>query len=176
MLQPKARDAGGKGTAGDMCKYFAKPSGCRRGDKCSYSHSMATTWRVGGLSNWLFYGLINSTTPIRVLFRVLISLLTTYLLSPPTLQVWTRRLERGSVLNAGQKRADRKTARWAHQTQSREADMAEISPRLRLQDQFQPRSKVRWQPWLQLLRHLLPQIQSEAVHGHLKPWRKQLSR
>ena len=45
------------------------------------------TWRVGGLSNWLFLGLISTITPIRVSFRVLISLLTTYLLSPPTLQV-----------------------------------------------------------------------------------------
>ena len=41
-LQPKARDAGAKGSAVEMCKYFAKPSGCRRGDKCSYSHSMAS--------------------------------------------------------------------------------------------------------------------------------------
>ena len=48
---------------------------------------MPHTWRVGGLSNWLFKGLISTITPIRVPFRVLISLLTTYLLSPPTLQV-----------------------------------------------------------------------------------------
>ena len=44
-------------------------------------------WRVGGLSNCLFLGLISTITPIRVPFRVLISLLTTCLLSPPTLQV-----------------------------------------------------------------------------------------
>ena len=50
-----------------------------------YSHP---TWRVGGLSNCLFLGLISTITPIRVPFRVLISLLTTYLLSPlKTLQV-----------------------------------------------------------------------------------------
>ena len=42
VLQPKARDAGGRGSAQDMCKYFAKASGCRRGDKCNYSHSMAS--------------------------------------------------------------------------------------------------------------------------------------
>ena len=40
-LQPKARDAGAKGGPGDLCRYFAKASGCRRGDKCNYSHSMA---------------------------------------------------------------------------------------------------------------------------------------
>ena len=50
---------------------------------------MEFAWRVGGLSNWLFLGLISTITPIRVPFRVLISLLTTYLLSPPTLQVGT---------------------------------------------------------------------------------------
>ena len=44
------------------------------------------TWRVGGLSNWFFLGLISTITPIRVPFRVLISLLAIYLLSPPTLQ------------------------------------------------------------------------------------------
>ena len=43
------------------------------------------TWRVGGLSNWLVYGPISTITPIRVSFGVLISLLTTYLLSPQTL-------------------------------------------------------------------------------------------
>ena len=47
-----------------------------------------SAWRVGGLSNCLFSGLISIVTPIRVPFRVLISLLTTYLLSPlKTLQV-----------------------------------------------------------------------------------------
>ena len=51
--------------------------------------SLEITWRVGGLSNCLFWGLISTITPIRVPFRVLISLLTTYLLSPPTLQVQT---------------------------------------------------------------------------------------
>ncbi|OLP87747.1 Retrovirus-related Pol polyprotein from transposon TNT 1-94 [Symbiodinium microadriaticum] len=39
-VSPKARDAN-KGTVnGDLCRYFSKASGCRRGDKCSYSHSM----------------------------------------------------------------------------------------------------------------------------------------
>ena len=45
------------------------------------------TWRVGGLTKWLFCRVISTITTIRVPFRVLISLLTTYLLSPPTLQV-----------------------------------------------------------------------------------------
>ncbi|CAE7856777.1 unnamed protein product [Symbiodinium sp. KB8] len=38
-LQPKARDAGKP--SGELCKYFAKASGCRRGEKCNYSHSMS---------------------------------------------------------------------------------------------------------------------------------------
>ena len=39
-VQPKARDAN-KGTVnGYLCRYFSKASGCRRGDKCSYPHSM----------------------------------------------------------------------------------------------------------------------------------------
>ena len=40
-LQPKAKDAGAKppGTQ-ELCRYFAKASGCRRGDRCTYSHSM----------------------------------------------------------------------------------------------------------------------------------------
>ena len=58
-----------------------------RSVKASGLRFRAYTWRVGGLSNWLFEGLISTITPIRVPFRVLISLLTTYLLSPPTLQV-----------------------------------------------------------------------------------------
>ncbi|CAE7477385.1 unnamed protein product, partial [Symbiodinium sp. CCMP2456] len=41
-LQPKAKDAGQRSTSGDLCRYFAKASGCRRGDKCNYSHSMAS--------------------------------------------------------------------------------------------------------------------------------------
>ncbi|CAE7843057.1 unnamed protein product, partial [Symbiodinium sp. KB8] len=38
-----AKDGGSK-TAGslDLCRYFAKASGCKRGDKCSYSHSMSS--------------------------------------------------------------------------------------------------------------------------------------
>ncbi|CAE7944022.1 GIP [Symbiodinium sp. KB8] len=40
-LQPKARDAGGKtGINAELCKYFSRPGGCRRGEKCTYSHSM----------------------------------------------------------------------------------------------------------------------------------------
>ena len=31
-----------KDKSGEMCRYFAKPSGCKRGEKCSFSHSMAT--------------------------------------------------------------------------------------------------------------------------------------
>ncbi|CAE7365496.1 unnamed protein product [Symbiodinium microadriaticum] len=38
-LQPKARDAGRP--SGELCKYFAKASGCKRGEKCNYSHSMS---------------------------------------------------------------------------------------------------------------------------------------
>ncbi|CAE7562101.1 ycf43, partial [Symbiodinium sp. CCMP2456] len=42
-MQAKARDAGGRGTSsGELCKYFAKASGCRRGDRCTYSHSMSS--------------------------------------------------------------------------------------------------------------------------------------
>ncbi|CAE7831413.1 RE1 [Symbiodinium sp. CCMP2592] len=40
VLQPKARDAGAKPTGSELCRYFAKAGGCRRGEKCSYSHSM----------------------------------------------------------------------------------------------------------------------------------------
>ncbi|CAE6966013.1 RE1 [Symbiodinium sp. CCMP2592] len=41
-LQPKARDAGGKGASGsEVCRYFAKASGCKRGERCSYAHTMA---------------------------------------------------------------------------------------------------------------------------------------
>ncbi|CAE7408333.1 unnamed protein product, partial [Symbiodinium sp. CCMP2456] len=40
-LSPKARDTAGKGQLPDLCRYFAKASGCKRGEKCSYSHSMA---------------------------------------------------------------------------------------------------------------------------------------
>ena len=41
-LQPKARDAGGvKGGSGELCRYFMKSSGCRRGEKCTFSHNMS---------------------------------------------------------------------------------------------------------------------------------------
>ena len=43
-LQPKAKDAA-KPTGGgstELCKYFMKPSGCRRGERCTFSHSMAS--------------------------------------------------------------------------------------------------------------------------------------
>ncbi|OLP97425.1 Retrovirus-related Pol polyprotein from transposon TNT 1-94 [Symbiodinium microadriaticum] len=44
VLQPKAKDAakatGGGG--GELCRYFMKPSGCRRGERCTFSHSMAS--------------------------------------------------------------------------------------------------------------------------------------
>ncbi|CAE7567435.1 hypothetical protein AK812_SmicGene3199 [Symbiodinium microadriaticum] len=39
----KARDGGSKAAGSpDLCRYFAKASGCKRGDKCSYSHSMSS--------------------------------------------------------------------------------------------------------------------------------------
>ena len=37
---PKGREKGGKDT--ELCRYFMKPSGCKRGARCAYSHSMAT--------------------------------------------------------------------------------------------------------------------------------------
>ena len=38
----RAKDAAGKAQASpDLCRYFAKASGCKRGDKCSYSHNMS---------------------------------------------------------------------------------------------------------------------------------------
>ena len=40
-LQPKARDASGKPPRStELCRYFAKASGCKRGDRCTYSHSL----------------------------------------------------------------------------------------------------------------------------------------
>ena len=42
VLQPKARDAGGKGgTTSEVCRYFAKASGCKRGERCSFAHTMS---------------------------------------------------------------------------------------------------------------------------------------
>ena len=42
-LPPKARDAGGKaGVGNELCKYFAKATGCKRGDKCNFSHNMSS--------------------------------------------------------------------------------------------------------------------------------------
>ena len=41
----KAKDAGGKAQAApttELCRYFAKATGCKRGDRCSYSHSMSS--------------------------------------------------------------------------------------------------------------------------------------
>ena len=35
----KTRD---KDRGSELCRYFAKPSGCKRGEKCTYSHSMAS--------------------------------------------------------------------------------------------------------------------------------------
>ena len=41
-LPPKAKDAGGKPSpTQDLCRYFAKACGCKRGDKCNYSHNMS---------------------------------------------------------------------------------------------------------------------------------------
>ena len=45
------------------------------------------TWRVGGVSKQLYYRVMSTITPIRIPFRVSITLRTTYLVSPPTLQV-----------------------------------------------------------------------------------------
>ena len=45
------------------------------------------TWRVGGLSKELLRRVRSIITPVRIPFRVLITPLCTYLLSPPTLQV-----------------------------------------------------------------------------------------
>ena len=40
-LQPKDKDATGTASRStELCRYFAKASGCKRGNKCSYSHSM----------------------------------------------------------------------------------------------------------------------------------------
>ena len=74
--------------------------------------ALVFTWRVGGLSNWLFSGLISTINPIRAPFRVLISLLTTYLLSPPTLQVGESRV---SEMKATVANADKST-RWGTTT------------------------------------------------------------
>ena len=43
-LQPKAKDAArpAGGVSTELCKYFMKPSGCRRGERCTFSHSMAS--------------------------------------------------------------------------------------------------------------------------------------
>ncbi|CAE7771761.1 ycf43 [Symbiodinium sp. CCMP2456] len=43
-LQPKAKDGAARaptGAATELCRYFTKASGCRRGDRCTYSHSMS---------------------------------------------------------------------------------------------------------------------------------------
>ena len=41
-LPPKAKDAGKPtGSSGELCRYFARATGCKRGEKCSFSHSMA---------------------------------------------------------------------------------------------------------------------------------------
>ena len=45
------------------------------------------TLRVGGLSNCVLYRLISIISPVRIRFGVLRTLLSIYLLSPPTLQV-----------------------------------------------------------------------------------------
>ena len=31
-----------KGSSGELCRYFLRPTGCKRGTKCSFSHSMST--------------------------------------------------------------------------------------------------------------------------------------
>ena len=44
VLQPKAKDAAKAtgGGSGELCRYFMQPSGCRRGERCTFSHSMAS--------------------------------------------------------------------------------------------------------------------------------------
>ena len=46
-----------------------------------------STWRVGGLGKQLFYRVISIITPFRIPVSVLVCLLVSHLLSPPTLQV-----------------------------------------------------------------------------------------
>ena len=62
--------------------------------------SFIPAWMVGGLSKGLFYGVISTLTPIRIPLRARISVLITYLLSRPTLQVGIpkplRRMVKGS--------------------------------------------------------------------------------
>ncbi|CAE7305023.1 unnamed protein product [Symbiodinium microadriaticum] len=38
-MKPKIKDK--KKTGEQLCRYFSKPSGCKRGEKCSFSHSMS---------------------------------------------------------------------------------------------------------------------------------------
>ena len=42
VLQPKAKDAAKATSSGsaELCRYFMKPSGCRRGERCTFSHNM----------------------------------------------------------------------------------------------------------------------------------------
>ncbi|CAE7251123.1 unnamed protein product [Symbiodinium sp. CCMP2592] len=39
---PKGGKDKGSGAPVDLCRYFLKPSGCKRGSRCTYSHSMAS--------------------------------------------------------------------------------------------------------------------------------------
>ncbi|CAE7812024.1 unnamed protein product [Symbiodinium sp. CCMP2592] len=39
---PKGPKEKGSGAPTDLCRYFLKPSGCKRGSRCTYSHSMAS--------------------------------------------------------------------------------------------------------------------------------------
>ena len=44
QLPPKAKDAAGgakQSSSQELCRYFAKPSGCKRGDRCGFSHNMS---------------------------------------------------------------------------------------------------------------------------------------
>ena len=43
QLPTKAKDAGGakQGSTLELCRYFAKATGCKRGDKCGFSHNMS---------------------------------------------------------------------------------------------------------------------------------------
>ena len=65
--QEQARAAGTSRTCADPLVFHARPE--------VLSETSLETWRVGGLSKCFFCRLVHLITPIRVPFRVLISLL-----------------------------------------------------------------------------------------------------
>ena len=85
---PKNHNGDGLPGRNSIMVIYMDPLGYQEGtfDLClSVLHF--TYWRVGGVSKQLYYRVISTITPIRIPFRVPITLLTTYLVSPPTLQV-----------------------------------------------------------------------------------------